>query len=110
MRIYLIIVALLLLNSCEPAGFGKDKRQLMAKDEIRARLPIKSSGFDITDFSEDTLHNWPDSNIKMPLLYTLGYTYKDSSGTEHHEKGSVVFTPDGRSIIQTKTGDSSLIH
>jgi len=40
----------------------------------------------------------------------MDYVFKDSSGNMRHEKGNVVFTPDGKSVIQTKTGDSSLIH
>jgi hypothetical protein len=44
------------------------------------------------------------------LQYSLDYVFKDSSGTVHHESGSVLFTPDGKSVIQTKTGDSSQIH
>jgi hypothetical protein len=110
MRILFVIVTVLLLYSCESAGFDSDKRQIRAKDEIRSRLPNRTTDFDITAFKEDTLHNWPDSGFVNPLQYSLDYTFKDSSGTIHHEKGSVVFTPDGKSVIQTKTGDSSPIH
>jgi hypothetical protein len=110
MRLLFVIVTVLLLYSCEPAGFDSDKRQIRAKDEMRAKLPNRSTEFDITSFREDTLHNWPDSNFKNPLQYSMDYVFKDSSGNIHHEKGNVVFTPDGKSIIQTKTGDSSLIH
>src|SRR6478672_10828427 len=110
MRLLFVIVTVLLLYSCESAGFDSDKRQIRAKDEIRAKLPNRSTEFDIKSFREDTLRNWPDSNFRNPLQYSLNYVFKDSLGTVHHEKGNVVFTPDGKSIIKTTTGDSSLNH
>jgi hypothetical protein len=110
MRILFVIVTIFLLYSCESAGFDSDKRQIRAKDEIRTKIPPRSTDFDVVSFKEDTLHNWPDSNYKDPLEYSLDYVFKDSSGNVHHESGSVLFTPDGKSVIQTKTGDSSQIH
>jgi hypothetical protein len=110
MRILFVIVTVLLLISCESAGFDSDKRQIRAKDEIRAKLPPRSTDFDVESFKEDTLHNWPDSNFKDPLQYSLRYVFKDSSGNIHNENGRVLFTPDGKSVIQTITGDSSQIH
>jgi hypothetical protein len=110
MRIVLVIVTVLFVYSCEPSGFEADKRQIRAKDEIRATLPARATDFDIASFREDTLHQWSDSNFKAPLRYFLEYSFKDSTGNTHHENGWVVFTPDGKSVIQTTTGDSSLIH
>jgi hypothetical protein len=91
--------SLLLLVSCESSVADKDKRQIIAKDEIRNKLPPRSRAFDITHFQEDTLSSWGDSAFKRPIRYVLDYEYKDSTGTLQHRTGAVVFTPDGKSII-----------
>lgn len=102
MRSIFIPAFLLVLLSCETSSFDNDKRQILAKDEIRSRLPHASTGFDITGFREDTLSGWPDTSFQRPIQYTLDFVYKDSSGAEQQKTGYVFFAPDGRSIIKTQ--------
>lgn len=71
----------------------------MAKDAIRSQLPRRSHDFDITSFKEDTLYNPPDLNLKEAIIYTLNYHYTDSAGNVQARKAIVLFTPDGRSIL-----------
>jgi hypothetical protein len=91
---------LLVFCSCENPRFDKDKRQLIAKDEIRRKL-VRARSFDITGFKEDTLLSFPDSAFKRPIRYTLDFVYKDSSNVLQKKKGVVIFTPDGNSIISS---------
>jgi uncharacterized membrane protein YheB (UPF0754 family) len=90
-----------IIFSCENHSFDSDKRQLTAKNEIREKLGNIQS-FDITDFKEDTLNQWPDSTFKNPIRYSLDVVYKDSTGASQNKKGIVVFTPDGKSVISSE--------
>lgn len=100
-RIFLLVFALL-LGSCENATFSKDKRQILAKDAIRSKLPPASTNFDIINYKEDTVDNWTDTTFKRPIRYTLNFVYTDSTGVVQKRTGSVIFTPDGRSMITAK--------
>ena len=91
-------VLLLAFFSCENPRFDKDKRQLIAKDEIRSKLK-RALSFEITGFKEDTLSSFPDSTFKNPIRYTLDFVYKDSANLFQKKKGVVIFTPDGNSVI-----------
>lgn len=87
--------------SCENHSFDSDKRQLMAKDEIRGKLHgIKS--FDITGFKEDTLHEAADATFKNTIQYTLHVVYEDSAGVLQNKEGLVLFTPDGKSVLSSQ--------
>lgn len=97
---------LLVFFSCENPRFNKDKRQIIAKDEIRRKLPGAARAFDITGFNEDTLSNFSDTILKRPIRYTLDFVYKDSANVLHTKKGIVIFTPDGNSVI-TSSIDST---
>jgi hypothetical protein len=103
--IYLSILAITLF-SCEASSFDSDKRQLLAKDEIRQKLH-NITAFDITSFKEDTVTSYPDSNFKRPIRYTLDFTYKDSTGAIQKKTGYVIFTPNGKSIISTQINGSN---
>ena len=92
---------LFLLAGCESRSFDKDKRQIAAKEAVRAMLPPASHQFEITGFREDTLTEW-NTVLKNPLRYTLDFFYKDSTEAVHQQTGSVIFTPDGNSIIDTQ--------
>ena len=100
MKYSLFIFLLFIFFSCENPRFDKDKRQLIAKDEIRNKLH-RARSFDITGFKEDTLSNFPDTTFKRPIRYTLDFVYKDSNNVLQKKKGIVIFTPDGNSIIST---------
>lgn len=89
------------IGSCESAGFEKDKRQIAAKDVIREKLQ-KARNFDILRFREDTLSEWTDTLFKRPIRYTLDFVYTDSTGTVQNKTGVVLFTPDGRSMIEAQ--------
>src|SRR5438046_5816586 len=86
--------------SCENPRFDKDKRQLIAKDEIRNKL-TRARSFDIIGFKEDTLSAYPDSLFKRPIRYTLDFVYEDSNKVLQRKRGIVIFTPDGRSVISS---------
>lgn len=90
--------------SCENDRFDSDKRQIMAKNEIRSKLR-KATAFDITNFSEDTIHNSSDTNFKSQIQYTLDFVYRDSNKVFQKKKGIVMFTPDGKSIINTQIAE-----
>lgn len=90
-----------IICSCENHSFDSDSRQIIAKNEIRQKLHGAQS-FDITDFKEDTLHDWQDSAFKNPIRYTLHVQYKDSTGVLQNKEGIVVFTPDGKSVISSE--------
>ena len=98
---YFIILVLIFLASCDYGSFDKDKRQIMAKDYVRWNLPPHSTDFDITSFSEDTLSSMLDSNFKRPIRYTLVYHFTDSTKNVLQKKATILFTPDGHSIITT---------
>ena len=97
-----ICFLLLVLTACESRVIDRDMRQIRAKDEIRSKLPPRLREFDITSFQEDTLKGWTDTAFKRPLVYTLDFQFRDSTGAIQRRIGRVVFTPDGRSIINTE--------
>jgi hypothetical protein len=99
---YTFLFLLLLLFSCESGSFDKDKRQIAAKDAIREQLPRASRQFEIIRFGEDTLPSWGDTVFNQPIRYILDFRYKDSTETVQQRRGYVVFTPDGKSIIQSQ--------
>lgn len=102
MRYMFFIAFPLLLAGCEASSFSADKRQIEAKDEIRAMLPHAARSFDVTSFREDTLASWKDSSFKHPIQYTLDFVYTDSTGALQQKTGQVLFTPDGNSVMQTQ--------
>ncbi|MGN6603727.1 MAG: hypothetical protein ACTHK8_14830 [Ginsengibacter sp.] len=92
------------LFSCEPHGFDKDKRQIMAKDEIRSQLH-KVREYDITGFKEDTVEVTDNPDFKKEIRYHLDFSYIDSNNVLQQKSGDVFFTPDGSSIINSKISD-----
>lgn len=96
---YLFILFIVSLASCDYGSFDKDKRQMMAKDYVEWHLPAHATDFDITAFREDTINNMIDSNFKHALAYTLDYKFTDSTHQVQQKKSTVLFTPDGHSII-----------
>lgn len=96
-----LLLLLVILAGCETHSFESDKRQLVAKDEIRRKLH-KAHAFDIIAFKEDTIKTYSDSTFKHPLRYSLNFVYTDSSGTVQKKKGIVIFTPDGKSVINSQ--------
>jgi len=98
---YLILLLLLVAGSCESHSFDSDKRQLIAKDEIR-RLVSRGRSFDITAFNQDTIGADGDSIAKFYLRYNLQFQYIDSVGNLQKKKGVVLFTPDGLSVINSQ--------
>lgn len=96
---YFIILFVIFFTSCDYGSFDKDKRQIMAKDYVRWHLPPHSTDFDVTSFREDTSNNMLDSNFKRPIGYTLDYHFTDSSKQVQEKRVTVLFTPDGHSII-----------
>jgi hypothetical protein len=94
-------LVLFLFVSCENHRYDSDNRQITAKDLIRYKTG-RVKGFDIISFKEDTLKNWPDTAFKNPLRYTLDFHYNDSTGALQNRRGEVVFTPDGRSVINVQ--------
>lgn len=101
MKYIYIFLLTIIIFSCENNSFDTDKRQLITKNEIREKLKNIQS-FDITNFKEDTLHEWADSTFKNPIRYTLSITYKDSTGTMQNKEAFVLFTPDGKSVISSQ--------
>jgi hypothetical protein len=100
MRYIFFSILFFVFYSCENPRFDKDKRQLIAKDEIRNKLR-RARSFDITGFKEDTLSGFPDSLFKRPIRYTLDFVYEDSNKVLQRKRGTVIFTPDGRSVISS---------
>ena len=101
MKYIFLFLFTIVIFSCENNSFDRDKRQLIAKDEIRGKLSGIQS-FDITGFKEDTLHEGIDGTFKNPIRYTLQVVYKDSAGVLQNKEGFVVFTPDGKSVISSR--------
>lgn len=101
MKYTILFLLTITIFSCENHSFDSDKRQLTAKNEIRGKLGNIQS-YDITDFKEDTLPEWPGTAFKNPIRYSLNVAYKDSTGVLQKKKGSVVFTPDGTSVISSE--------
>jgi|GEM_PF-841019 len=106
----LIVTALLLLFmipiffACESANFDSDKRQIMAKDEIRSKLH-KIHGYDVTAFSEDTIEGAANDDFKKLIRYRLSIQFIDSNNALQKKTGDVFFTPDGKSIIRSTISD-----
>ncbi len=98
---YLPLVFLLALAACETHSFDRDKRQIIAKDEIR-RLLRGFHGYSITNFKEDTLQTWTDSVIIHPIRYTLNFVYNDSVGNAQNSKAVVIFMPEGNAILRSE--------
>jgi hypothetical protein len=101
----LFLALVIFLVSCESRVADKDNRQIAAKNEMRRKLPAKATAFDITGFREDTITNYTDTLFKKPLCYTLDFEYKDSTGNKQEKTGSIFFTPDGKSIINSEVRD-----
>src|SRR6185437_3883795 len=101
-QVLLLLTFTSILYSCENKSNAADMRQIMAKDEILNQLHRVSS-FDITGFNEDTISvSIPGTNLKKALRYVLDISYVDSNKTPQVKKGIVLFTPDGRSIINAQ--------
>ncbi len=104
-KVLLLLFFTGILCSCENQRNAADMRQIMAKDEILNQLH-KVSDFDITGFNEDTvISSIPGTNLKKVLRYVLDISYVDSNKTPQVKKGIVLFTPDGRSIIDAQITD-----
>jgi hypothetical protein len=102
--ILLFIIFAPLFFSCESHGFDRDKRQIIAKNEIRSKLH-RPPGFDVTAFEEDTAEIQNDSNFKKQIRYSLNIEYLDSNKVLQKKKGIVMFAPDGQSVISSKITD-----
>jgi hypothetical protein len=87
-----------LFFSCENHRFDADKRQTIAKNEIRSKLH-QATGYDVTAFQEDTVETPSDSNFKKQIRYSLDIEYLDSNKILQKKRGIVMFTPDGQSVI-----------
>jgi hypothetical protein len=98
----ILLIFLFMLWGCESNSFDKDKRQIAAKDEVRSTLPPDVRNFDITGFREDTLVSWTKALIKHPIQYTIDFTYSNATGTRHQNTAHIIFTSDGKSILQTQ--------
>ena len=90
--------------SCETHNFDSDKRQIMAKDEIRSKLH-KIRDYNITAFSEDTVDASDDAGLKKEIRYRLDFQYTDSNNVVQKKTGDVFFTPEGSSIIYSTISD-----
>ena len=90
--------------ACENHRFDSDKRQIMAKDEIRSQLH-KAREYDITGFKEDTVEISDNPDFKKEIRYQLDFEYVDSNNVLQKKTGEVFFTPDGSSIINSKITD-----
>ncbi len=98
-----LLVIALMLAGCASSYLEKDKRQIIAKNEVRQRLPENAALFDISNFGEDTLTTLGAAH---PLIrYTIDFHYQDSTGNIVQKKGTVLFTPDGSSLIKTEITD-----
>ena len=97
---YFTIMVCFLFCRCENSSWNQDKRQMAAKDEIMARLPGTPKDFDITGFGEDTVSEGRWYGRSGVIQYHLDFSYKDSSGTIQQRTGRVLFTPDGKSVLE----------
>lgn len=86
--------------SCETHNFDRDKRQIMAKDEIRSKLH-KIRDYDITGFREDTVDATAEAGLKKAIRYQLDFQYTDSNNILQEKTADVFFTPDGLSIVNS---------
>jgi hypothetical protein len=102
---YLLLLLIAFGGSCETHSFDGDQRQLTAKDIIRNKVHNTRS-FDITGFTQDTLQSYEDTAFKRPLRYKLDFTYTDSLGNKQNKTGVVIFTPDGKSVINSRIIES----
>ena len=102
--LFLFIFMAPVFFSCETHNFDSDKRQIMAKDEIRGKLH-KISDYDITGFREDTVDANGEAGLKREIRYQLDIQYKDSGKILQKKTGEVFFTPDGKSIIHSTIND-----
>ena len=103
-KTFFFILLLPLFFSCENHRFDSDKRQIMAKDAIQDQLS-KACSFNVTAFKEDTLKSENDPNFKNEIRYSLDIEFIDSNKVFQKKKGIVFFTPDGKSIINSKITD-----
>lgn len=101
---HLICLFIIVIAGCEAHSFESDKRQITAKNEIRKQLR-KANGFDITSFREDTVQTEVASTFNHPLRYALDFVYTDSTGKVVKNRGEVLFTPDGKSVISSHIVD-----
>jgi hypothetical protein len=101
---YLTFLIVCILASCETSSFESDKRQLVAKDLVRKKLRGATS-FDITGFKQDTLQTFSDTNYRRLLRYHLDIVYTDSLQQVQKKNGIVLFTPDGKSVINVQIED-----
>lgn len=104
-KVLLLLFFTGILYSCQNQRNAADMRQIMAKNEILNQLH-KVSSFNITGFNEDTiLDSIPGTNLKKALQYVLDITYIDSNKVSQNKNGIVLFTPDGKSIINARITD-----
>lgn len=101
MKYICLFILIIIIFSCENNSFDRDKRQLVAKNEIREKLGNIQS-FDITGFKEDTLHDYNDAAFQDAIRYKLNVAYKDSAGRLQNKEAFVIFTPDGKSLINAQ--------
>ncbi len=104
---YLPVFLLLFLAACEAHNFDRDKRQIIAKDQLRSQLRGNRS-ISITNFQEDTLANWPGITVAHPIRYSLDFVFKDSTGELQGKKAVVIFTPEGNDVLATEITDRPL--
>jgi len=102
--LFFFLLLALVVVACENHRFDSDKRQLMAKDEIRSKLQ-KAHEYDITGFKEDTIEVSDNPDLKKEIRYQLDFEYIDSNNILQKKNGEVFFTPDGSSIINSKITD-----
>ncbi len=100
MKYIILFLSTVIIFSCENNSFDSDKRQLIAKKEIRAKLHDVQS-FDITGFHEDTLRDETGTSFENPIRYSLNIKYRDSMGALKNKEAFVLFTPDGKSVISS---------
>jgi hypothetical protein len=94
-----IVIPVIAFSGCETQQFDSDKRQIMAKNEVRDKIG-RVSNFDILSFREDTLTISSDTNFIKPLQYTLDFIYTDSNHNTQKKRGLVIFTPDANQVIK----------
>ena len=104
-NVRLLLFCTAMFCSCQNERNAADMRQIMAKDDILSQLH-KISSFDITGFKEDTLTDIiPGTSLKRTIRYELDISYVDSNKVQQNKKGIVLFTPDGKSIINAEITD-----